>query len=78
MDEKMKALERNDTWEIVERPRGKKLVGCKWIYIFKYKSEGTLDQYQARLVAKRYTQIYDIDYEETFVVRDGTKTLERN
>ena len=66
MNEEMSALERNETWEIVERPKDKKAVGCRWIYTVKYKSDGTLDRYKARLVAKGYTQTYGIDYEETF------------
>jgi hypothetical protein len=66
MDEEMKALEKNGTWEIVERQRDKKPVGCRWIYTVKHKSDGTIDRYKARLVAKGYTQTYGIDYEETF------------
>ena len=31
MDEEMKALERIGDWEIVERQRGKKLLGCQCI-----------------------------------------------
>jgi hypothetical protein len=65
MDEEMKALEKNGTWEIVERQRDKKPVGCRWIYTVKHKSDGTIDRYKARLVAKGYTQTYGIDYEET-------------
>ena len=66
MNEEMSVLERNETWEIVEIPKDKKAVGCRWIYTVKYKSDGTLDWYKARLVAKGYTQTYGIDYEETF------------
>ena len=29
MNEEMSALERNETWEIVERPKDKKAVGCR-------------------------------------------------
>ena len=55
MNEEMGALERNETWEIVEAPKDKKAVGYRWIYIVKYQADGTLDQYKARLVAKGYT-----------------------
>ena len=43
MNEEMSALERNETWEIVERPKDKKAMGCWWIYTIKYQSNGTLD-----------------------------------
>ncbi|RDY05098.1 hypothetical protein CR513_11093, partial [Mucuna pruriens] len=66
MKEEIKALEKNLTWDIVDRPKDKRVVGCTWIYTVKCKSDGTLEQYKARLVAKRYTQTYQIDYEETF------------
>ncbi|RDY07817.1 hypothetical protein CR513_08025, partial [Mucuna pruriens] len=66
--EKMEALEKNSTWEIVDRPKDKRVVGCRWIYIVKCKSDGTLERYKARLVAKGYTQTYGIDYEETFAL----------
>lgn len=66
MEEKMKALERNKTWEIVDLPKGKKLVGYKWVFTVKYKSDGSVGRYKARLVTKGYTQSYGIDYQETF------------
>lgn len=66
MNEEMSALERNETWDVVDRPNDKKAVGCRWIYTVKYRSDGSLDRYKARLVAKGYTQTYGIDYDETF------------
>ena len=75
MNEEMSALERNETWEIVERPKDKKVVGCRWIYTVKYKSDGTLDLYKTRLVAKGYTQTYGIDYEETFALVAKMNTI---
>ena len=62
----MKALEDNDTWEFVDLPKGKKPVGCKWVFTTKYKADGTLEKYKARLVAKGFSQIYGMDYNETF------------
>ncbi|WJZ90677.1 hypothetical protein VitviT2T_009805 [Vitis vinifera] len=38
MNEEMKSLQKNETWELVECPPGKKPVGCHWIYTMKYKA----------------------------------------
>ena len=51
---------------MVDLPKGKKPVGCQWVYTLKYKLDGSLDRYKAHLVARGYTQTYGIDYQETF------------
>ncbi|RDY02144.1 hypothetical protein CR513_14444, partial [Mucuna pruriens] len=66
MKEEMEALEKNSTWEIVNRLKDERVIGCRWIYIVKCKSDGTLERYKERLVAEGYTQTYGINYEETF------------
>lgn len=44
------------------------------MYKIKRKSDGSLDRYKGRLVAKRFKQRYGIDYEDTFspVVKAAT------
>ena len=66
--EAMSALEKNKIWEIVERPKGKNIVDCKWIFTMKYKADGSLERHKARLVAKGYTQTYGVDYQENFAL----------
>ena len=66
MNEEMMALLQNDTWEIIDLPKRKILVSCRWVFILKCKPDGSLDRHKARLVARGYTQTYGIDYQETF------------
>lgn len=60
------ALEDNDTWDITDLPPGKKVIGCRWIYTIKYKSNGEIERYKARLVAFGNRQEEGIDFDETF------------
>ncbi|KAG8503428.1 hypothetical protein CXB51_001585 [Gossypium anomalum] len=66
VEEEICALEKNPTWTITDLPQGKKAVGCKWIFVVKYNSNGSIQRYKARLVARGFTQTYGIDFTETF------------
>ena len=64
--EEMNALRRSGTWKIVDLPKDKKTVGCKWVFTIKCNADGSVERYKARLVAKGFTQTYGIDNQETF------------
>ncbi|KAJ0912392.1 putative RNA-directed DNA polymerase [Helianthus annuus] len=66
MNAEIEALNRNNTWDLVELPHDRKPIGCKWIFKIKYKSSGEIERYKARLVAKCYSQREGIDFDETF------------
>lgn len=66
MNEEMRALKKNETWELVPLPAGKKTVGCKWVFTVKQNVDGIIERFKARLVAKGFTQTYGVDYQETF------------
>ena len=53
--EEMNALKKNGTWEVVDLPREKKVVGCKWVFTIKSKADGSVERYKTRLVAKGFT-----------------------
>ena len=54
MDEEIAAIERNNTWELTDLPKGHKTIGVKWVFKTKLKENGEVDRYNARLVAKGY------------------------
>ena len=66
MDEELRTLQDNHTWNVVPGPSNVKAIGCKWVYSIKLRSDGTLDWYKARLVALGNRQEYGVGCEETF------------
>lgn len=46
MQDEIKALEYNNTWNIVDLPSGSKAIGLKWVYKIKYKSDGVVDRFK--------------------------------
>ena len=66
MIDEMTALHSNGTWDLVPLPVGKSTVGCRWVYTIKVGPDGQVDRLKAPLVAKGYTQIYGLDYGDTF------------
>jgi hypothetical protein len=56
MEEEMHALAENGTGDLVDAPKGVKPIGCKWVYKIKYNTDGSINRYKARLVAKSYAQ----------------------
>jgi hypothetical protein len=69
------ALVKNDTWDLVSLPKGKDVIGTKWVYKTKYKSDGTIDKHKAHLVAKGYAQKEGIDYTKTFAPVEKLDTI---
>ena len=66
MSEEYDALVNNDTWALVPLDNSQNLVGCKWIFKTKRKSDGSVDKFKVRLVAKGFHQHLGIDYQDTF------------
>jgi hypothetical protein len=60
------ALKRNGTWSITEHPPGANVIGAEWVLRIKKNTAGKIKKYKARLVAKGFTQIYRIDFYETY------------
>jgi hypothetical protein len=66
MNEELDQIEKNQTWELVPRPKDKNVIGTKWIFKKKLNENGKIIKNKAILVCKGYSQVEVIDFEETF------------
>ena len=60
------SLKVNKTRTVVECPKDVNVVGCKWVLQMKKNAAGEVEKYKARLVARGFTQIYSVDFYETY------------
>lgn len=56
MKEELEQIERNNTWELVPRPKNKNVIGTKWVFKNKLNEDGIVVRNKARLVCKDYSQ----------------------
>lgn len=66
MKRETKALQANGTWTLTTLPPGKHAVASKWVYKIKFKPNGEVERYNARLLARGFTQVEGGDFHETF------------
>ena len=62
----MHSIRANNTWDLVELPKSRRALPCKWVYRLKEPSDSTNPKYKARLVAKGFRREYGIDFDEIF------------
>jgi hypothetical protein len=65
-DDKKRSFKTMGVYEIVPRPKGRKVVGSKWVFHIKRGPDGEIQKYKARVVVQGFTQIEGMDYDETF------------
>ncbi|GKA19614.1 retrotransposon protein, putative, ty1-copia subclass [Tanacetum coccineum] len=66
MNAEIQSMMDNMVWVLVDLPPSCKTIRSKWIFKKKTNMDGIVHTYKARLVTKGYTQLYGVDYEETF------------
>ncbi|KAI5323637.1 hypothetical protein L3X38_032709 [Prunus dulcis] len=66
MKDELNMIEKNATWELVDRPMDKPVIGVNWVFKTKLNLDCSVQKNKARLVAKGYSQKPRVNYNETF------------
>jgi hypothetical protein len=66
MNDELDQIEKNQTWDLVPRPKDKNVIGTKWVFRNKQNENGQVVRNKEILVCKGYAQIEGVDFEETF------------
>ena len=66
MIEEMNVLDDNGSWDLVQLPAGKKVIGCRRVFVVKVNLNRSVARLKARLVATGMAQTYGVDYFDTF------------
>ena len=66
LEEELSMIEKNHTWQLVQKPSDRKVIGVKRVFKTKFNADGSVNKYKARLVVKGYAQVFGVDFSETF------------
>lgn len=56
----------NRMWELAALPKDRKSIRCKWVLRTRKNASKHIMHHKARLVAKRYSQVAEVDFLQTF------------
>lgn len=77
MEAEMMMILKNNTWSLVDKPKNRKVIGVTWIFRTKLNFDASINKFKDRLVVKGFSQVYRVDFLETFapVARHDTIRL---
>lgn len=66
MKDEYDSLIKNDTWDVVTKPQDRKVLTGRWVFKRKLGPDGSVAKHKARFVVRGFTQIYGLDFDETY------------
>ncbi|KAJ9519136.1 hypothetical protein QJQ45_007693 [Haematococcus lacustris] len=75
MHAELASLHENQTWCLVDKPDGARVLPTKWVLKIKRDAAGAIEKFKARLVAKGYMQVSGVDVGDVYAPVSKHTTL---
>ena len=66
MKSEIRSIYENKVWTLIDLPNDRRAIEIKWIFKRKTDADSSVTIYKARIVAKGFRQVQDVDYDESF------------
>jgi hypothetical protein len=66
MNAEIDSIMENRTWTLCDLPPGKNCITVKWVFKIKMDGNNKIERYKCRIVARGFSQVAGLDFEETF------------
>lgn len=60
------SIEEEYTWDLLPQSSNPNVLGCRWIFKTKLHADGSIERHKAHVVAKGFSQIHRLDFEDSF------------
>lgn len=74
MQEELGAIEKNKTWELVEK-KIKKPIDVKWVYKLKLRPNDDISKHNVRLVERGFLQMHGINFDKVYAPATSLETI---
>ena len=75
MKSKMRSMYENKVWTLIDLPIDRRAIEIKWIFKRKTNADSSVTIYKARIVAKGFRQVQDVDYDESLSLVSMLKSV---
>ena len=67
-EDKICNFQQMGVYDVVLQPKGRKIVGSKWVLRIKHGPDGQVQKYKAHIITQDFTQVEGLDYNQNFAL----------
>jgi hypothetical protein len=68
VEKKLADLVSFNIWKLIKKISEMSIISCKWVFLIKYETDDHFKKFKVRLVVRKFTQQFEINYEDIFAL----------